>query len=195
MRQPLSLLLFPAKSYAKVGDKIALTAKGTDNPTSFKWTLPADVKLVRGGLTDATIEVEALKEGKPEITVELTNAQGTGSFKGVAFDVFSDLAYKEVHNAAIGKNADCGRAVIGNAAYLIDGDSKPNNKDYCWSDISTAPYAVIDLKTPHTIYDFTIYDCKLINSASEGNIANYRILVSDNGTDWKEVADATETRE
>ena len=53
--------------------------------SSFKWILPADVKLVRGKLTDATIEVEALKEGKPEITVELTNAQGTGSFKGVAF--------------------------------------------------------------------------------------------------------------
>ena len=186
--------VIPVKSYAKVGDVISLTAKGTDDPTSYKWTLPADVKLVRGELTDATIEVEALKEGKPEITVELTNAQGTGSFKGVAFDVFSDLAYKEVHNAAIGKIADCGRAVIGEASYLIDGVSKPNNKDFCWSDISTAPYAVIDLKTPHTLYDFTVYDCKLLHGASEGNIANYRILVSDNGTDWKEVANATETQ-
>ena len=184
----------PAKSYAKVGDVISLTAKGTDAPTSCRWTLPADVKLVRGELTDATIEVEALTEGKPEVKVELTNAQGTGTFNGVAFDVFSDNAYKEVHNAATGKTASCGRAVIGEASYLVDGVTKPTNKDFCWSDISTAPYAVVDLKTPHTIYGFTVYDSKLVSGASEGNVSNYRILVSDNGTDWTEVAAATGTQ-
>ncbi len=187
--------IVPVKSYAKVGDLISLTAKGTDAPDSYEWVLPSSVKLVKGELTDATIEVEALAEGAQEITVKVGNAQGTTTYTGVAFDVFSDLAYKEVHNAAIGKIADCGRAVIGEAAYLIDGVSKPNNKDYCWSDISTNPYAVIDLKTPHTIYDFTIHDCKLLNGASEGNVANYRILVSDNGTDWTEVVDATGTQD
>lgn len=183
----------PVKSYAKVGDLVTLTVSGTDNPTSFEWTLPASVELVKGSLTDSSIEVEALAEGRQNISVKVGNDRGISTFNDVAFDVFSDVAYKEVHNAAIGKVISCGRAVTGKADYLINGDSKPSNKDYCWGDISTNPYVVVDLKTPHTVYDFTIYDNHSLIKGGEDNIANYRILVSDNGTDWKEVVNATNT--
>ena len=181
----------PMKSYAKVGEVITLTASGSDNPTTYAWTLPSSVKLVKGDLTDASIQVEALAEGRQNITVKVGNSYGTSTFNDIAFDVFSDVAYKEVYNAAIGKNISCGRAVTGKADYLIDGDSKPSNKDFCWSDISTNPYVIVDLKTPHTVYDFAIYDNHSLVKGGEDNIANYRILVSDNGSEWKEVVNAT----
>lgn len=183
----------PEKSYAKVGDIVKLTATGTDSPTSFAWTLPSSVKLVGGQLTDATIEVEALAEGKQTLSVKAANAQGATTFNGVAFEVFSDVAYKEVHNAAVGKPVSCSRAVTGSADYLTDGDAKPSNKDYCWSDISTNPHVTVDLKTPHTIYDFAIYDNHSLVKGGEDNIANYRILLSDNGTEWREAVNATNT--
>lgn len=181
----------PVKSYAKVGDLVTLTVSGTDNPTSFEWTLPASVELVKGSLTDSSIEVEALAEGRQNISVKVGNDRGISTFNDVAFDVFSDVAYKEVHNAAIGKVISCGRAVTGKADYLIDGDSKPSNKDFCWSDISTNPYVIVDLKTPHTVYDFAVYDNHSLIKGGEDNIANYRILVSDNGSEWKEIVNAT----
>ncbi len=180
----------PVKSYAKVGEVVTLTVSGTDNPTSFVWTLPSSVKLVNGSLNDASISVETLAEGRQNIMVKVGNSYGTSTFNDVAFDVFSDVNYKEVHNAAIGKSVSCGRAVTGTADYLIDGDSKPSNKDFCWSDISTNPYVIVDLKTPHTVYDFTIYDNHSLIKGGEDNIANYRIFVSDNGSEWKEVVDA-----
>lgn len=181
----------PMKSYAKVGEVITLTASGSDNPTTYAWTLPSSVKLVKGDLADASIQVEALAEGRQNITVKVGNSYGTSTFNDIAFDVFSDVAYKEVYNAAIGKNISCGRAVTGKADYLIDGDSKPSNKDFCWSDISTNPYVIVDLKTPHTVYDFAVYDNHSLIKGGEDNIANYRILVSDNGSEWKEIVNAT----
>jgi len=185
----------PVKSYAKVGDKVTLTVSGTDNPTSFAWTLPASVKLVKGSLTDAVIEVEALAEGAQEVTVKVGNSVGTTTFSGVAFDVFSEIAYKEVHNAAIGKAiADMSRAVTGDASYLIDGEVKPTLKDNCWSDISTNPYVVVDLKTPHTMYGFNIYDNHSAFKGGEDNVANYRIYVSDDNASWTEVVNATDVQ-
>lgn len=183
----------PVKSYAKVGEIITLTASGTDNPTSFAWTLPATVKLVGGSLSDATIRVETLAEGPQTLTVEVGNSYGTSKFSNVAFEVFSDVAYKEISNAAVGKSISCSRAVTGSADYLIDGDSKPSSKDYCWSDISTNPYVIVDFKTPHTVYDFTIYDNHSLMKTGEDNIANYRIFVSDNGKDWTEAVNAVNT--
>lgn len=190
------ITITPAKSYAKIGERVVLTATGTDNPTSFAWTLPSTVKLLKGSLTDATIEVEATAEGKQEVTLKVSNAQGTSTFQGAAFEVFTDLGYKEVHNAATGKAINgMSRATIGAPEYLIDGVSNPNNKDLSWGDISTNPYVTIDLKTPHTIYGFTIYDNRSAFKSGEDNIANYRILVSDDNTVWKEVVNRTDTKD
>lgn len=183
----------PSKSYAKVGEIIALTAAGTDSPTSFAWVLPATVKLVEGSLSDASIKVETLAEGHQNLSVTVANAYGSSTFEGVAFDVFSDISYKEIHNAAIGKAISCSRAVTGSADYLIDGDSKPSNKDYCWSDISTNPYVTVDLKTPHTVYGFNIYDNHSLVKGGEDNVSNYRVLVSNDGSEWEEVVDARDT--
>ena len=181
----------PVKSYARVGERVVLKASGTDNPTSYAWTLPSTVKLVSGSLTDAEIEVEALAEGAQNVTVKVGNAQGTSTFSGNAFDVFSEIAYKEVHNAAIGKViAGRSRAVTGEASYLIDGDVKPSAKDNCWSDISTNPYVTVDLKTPHTVYGFNIYDNHSAFKSGEDNIQNYRIYVSSDNKEWTEVVNA-----
>lgn len=181
----------PVKSYAKIGERVSLKVEGSDNPTSFAWTLPSTIKLVKGSLTDAEIEVEALAEGSQNVSVKVGNAHGTSSFDGTAFDVFSEIAYKEVHNAAIGKAiADRSRAVTGEATFLIDGIAKPSLKDNCWSDISTNPYVTIDLKTPHTIYGFNIYDNHSAFKGGEDNIQNYRILVSSDNKEWIEVVDA-----
>lgn len=187
------ITITPSKSYAKVGDVVRLTATGTDHPDHFLWTLPSTVKLVSGQPTDNTIEVEALAEGKQTLNLKASNAQGTSTFSDVAFEVFADAAYKEVHNAAIGKAVTSSRDVIGTASYLIDGVATPSSKDYCWSDISTNPFVTVDLKTPHTLYDFTIYDSRSLTSSSEANLPNYRILVSTDGNEWKEVVNATNT--
>lgn len=190
------ITITPVKSYAKIGERVVLTATGTDNPTSFAWTLPSTVKLLKGSLNDATIEVSATSEGKQEVTLKVSNAQGTSTFKGAAFEAFTDLGYKEVHNASLEKAiAGMSRATIGEAAYLIDGVTNPNNKDFSWGDISTSPYVTVDLKTPHTIYGFNIYDNHSAFKSGEDNIANYRILVSQDNADWTEVIDKTGTKD
>lgn len=181
----------PVKSYARVGEHIALTVSGTDNPTSFAWTLPESVKLISGELTDASIVVETTAVGSPEITVKASNAVGTSTFKGVAFDVFDNDTYKQVHNAALEKTVSCSRAVTGDAKKLIDGIKAPNANNECWSDISTNPWVVVDLRTPHTLYGFNIYDSHSAFKGGEDNIDNYSVLVSEDGSSWKEVASAT----
>lgn len=185
----------PMKSYAKVGEIVTLTAVGTDTPTSYQWNLPSTVELVNGKLTDATIEVETKAEGKQEVSVVVTNAQGSSTFKGVAFEVLSDVAYKEIHNVAAGKPILCSRAVTGSADYLVDGDTAPSAKDNAWGDISTNPWVVVDLKTPHTVYDFTIYDNHSLYKGGEDNIGNYRIFVSDDAENWTEIVDARDVVE
>lgn len=180
----------PEKSYAKVGEVVTLSVTGADNLTSCQWTLPSSLALVSGKLTDTSIKVETLAEGRQNVKVTVTNAAGSSSFNDVAIDVFSANDYREIQNAAIGKEISCGRAVTGDAAYLIDGVVAPNNKDLCWSDISTNPYVTVDLKTPHTVYDFTIYDNHSLTQGGEDNISNYRIFVSDDAENWTEVVDA-----
>lgn len=188
------ITIIPTKSYIKVGEIVNLTAMGTYTPTSFQWTLPESVKLVSGKLTDATIQVEALAEGSQNISVKVGNAVGISSFDGTAFEVFSDVLYKEINNAAPGKVADCSRAVTGSADFLIDGVVKPNSSDNCWSDISTNPYAVIDLKTLHTIYTVNIYDSRSAFKGGAENAENYRLYVSANGKDWTLVREGQNTK-
>ncbi len=185
------ITISPIKSYAKVGEVVVLKASATDNPTSFGWTLPATLQLVKGQLNDAEIEVIALAEGSQNVTLKVSNAQGTSTYNGAAFDAFSEIGYKEVHNAASNKAiAGCSRAVTGDASYLIDGEVKPSLKDNCWSDISTNPHVIVDLKTPHTVYGFNIYDNHSAFKSGENNIQNYRIYVSSDNQEWIEVVNA-----
>lgn len=185
----------PVPAYAKVGERVKLTASGTDGADAFVWTLPSSVKLVSGSLTDATIEVEANKAGSQMVKVEVSNSHGKSVFEDIAFDCLTDVEYKEVTNAALGKSVSAPRSVVGSANYLIDGDKKPSNHDLCWSDISTAGYAVVDLKSPHIIYGFNIYDYHSTFSADQfNNVPNYRIFVSEDGEDWHKVVDRKQTQ-
>lgn len=186
----------PVPAYAKVGEHVTLTATGTDGTDSFNWTLPSSVRLVSGSLTDAAIVVEATATGSQNVEVKATNPYGTSTFSGTAFDCLTDIEYKEVANAAIGKSVSAPRSVVGSVDYLIDGDSKPSNHDLCWSDIATNSYAVVDLKSPHTVYGFNVYDylSAFPTSTQFSNVPNYRIFVSEDGKEWVKVIDRNDTR-
>lgn len=186
----------PVPAYAKVGEHVTLTVTGTDGADSFQWTLPSTVKLVSGNLSDATIVVEASATGSQNVEVKATNSYGTSTFSGVAFDCLTNVEYKEVANAAIGKSVSAPRSVVGSVDYLIDGDCKPSNHDLCWSDIATASYAIVDLKSPHTVYGFNVYDYRSGFPTNDqfNNVPNYRILVSEDGKEWHKVVEQVGTQ-
>ena len=58
----------------KKGDIVKLTASGTGDPTSWKWTLPASLEPVNNApLNASSIAVRALQEGAQKVKVEATN--------------------------------------------------------------------------------------------------------------------------
>ena len=186
------VIVKPSKGYIKVGEKVTLKAIATGNPTEFKWLLPASLEVVNNGsLVAPQIEVRALKEGKQEITVEVTNAVGTTTEKFSAFDVLSESDFNSVANVAIKGVVKSFNGSTNNRetpANIIDGVQNPAGVSAKWCHIGTNHECVIDLKTSYRLYGFKIFDCKSGPEQNE-NFDKYRIYVSEDAENWTLVVD------
>ena len=92
-----------SKSYIKVGETAAITARGTGKPTAWKWTLPEGLELVDGSLTDNEITVKGLKSGRQIVTVEATNNVGTSTTSKEVIDVMEDGEEEDIYNVILKK--------------------------------------------------------------------------------------------
>lgn len=184
-----------SKSYIKVGEKTTITAKGTGNPTAWKWTLPATLKLVEeSNLTDDHIVVEGLKEGEQTLTVEATNAIGTSKTEVYALDVLSDGMYNTVENVVAHKkvvdySGSTNSTEVPNK--IIDGVQTPSSTNQKWCNISPDNWVVFDMFSLYKVYGFRIFDCKS-GPENDENIKSYEIQLSTDGTNWTNVVTRTD---
>ena len=182
------------KSYVKVGEQATITAKGTGNPTAWKWTLPSSLKLVDGSsLTDDHINVEALSEGEQTITVEATNAVGTSKTSIYALDVLSADKYSEVTNVVAHKKVvDYSGSTNSKEtpSKIIDGVQKPSSTSDKWCNISPDNWVVFDMQGLYKVYGFRIFDCKS-GPENDENIKSYEIQLSNDGANWTDVVKRT----
>ena len=186
------VIVKPSKGYIKVGEKVTLKAIATGNPTGYKWLLPASLQVVNNGsLVGPQIEVTALKEGKQDITIEVTNAIGTTKETFSAFDVLSESDFNSVANVAIKGVVKSFNGSTNNRetpTNIIDGVQNPYGVSAKWCHIGTNHECVIDLKTSYRLYGFKIFDCKSGPEQNE-NFDKYRIYVSEDAENWTLVVD------
>ncbi|MGP1590276.1 MAG: endo-beta-N-acetylglucosaminidase [Prevotella sp.] len=175
------------KSYVKKGDIVVLTANGTGEPTSWKWTLPSSLEpLNNAPLTNSSITVRTLQEGEQKVKVEATNVIGTGMTEQVVFDVLNEADFKDIKNVALKKKVESFNGSASNdetPINIIDGIPNPTDIHKKWCNIGTNHECVIDLLGAYRLYGFKIYDCKSGPEIAE-NFDKYRISVSEDGVNW-----------
>lgn len=185
--------LNPDKSYVKVGDVITIKAKGTGQPTAWKWQLPQGLELAQGSsLEKETIKVVAKTTGTQTITVLATNDAGTSTTKVDVVDVMTDSEMQDVKNVALKKRISSYSGATSDEESpknIIDGVENPSNIHQKWCNINSNHECVIDLQSNFRIYGFKIFDCKS-GPENNTNIDNYRIYLSEDGKKWTLVVDA-----
>ena len=179
-------------SYVKKGDIVKLTASGTGDPTSWKWTLPASLEPVNNApLTSSSIAVRALQEGAQKVKVEATNVIGTGTTEQVVFDVLNEADFNDIKNVALKKRVDSFNGSASDSETpinIIDGVQNPTDIHKKWCNIASNHECVIDLMGTYRLYGFKIFDCKSGPEKNE-NFNNYRISVSEDNEHWTVVVD------
>ena len=180
------------KSYLKVGETTTLRAKATGNPTAWKWTLPEGLQLTKGDLTSETITVKALKEGKQEVSVDVTNAIGTSTTKQVVVDVMSPSDIETVTNVVRNKTVvdySGSTNTREKPTNIIDGVTNPESTSDKWCNISTDNWAIFDCQNTYRIYGFRIYDGNSGPESGVDQIDSYQIMLSNDGKTWTTVVD------
>jgi len=185
------------KSYLKVGESTTITAKGTGNPTSWKWILPEGLALADGSsLEQKTITVIASKVGKQEVKVEVTNAVGTSVTTKEVLEVLDEDGYKEVYNVIKGKKVvDFSNSTNSTEVpdRIIDGVTNPGSTSQKWCNTTSDNWAIFDCLGSYQIYGFTIYDGNSGPESGVDQIDSYQIMLSEDGKEWTTVVD-TENR-
>lgn len=180
------------KSYLKVGEETTLTARATGSPTAYKWTLPSGLELMDGSLTDKTITVKAVKAGKQQVSIDVTNVIGTSTTKSEVVDVMSDSEYDEVFNVVKGKKV-VGYSGSTNSTEvpdkIIDGVTNPYSTSQKWCNVSADNWAVFDCLGSYRIYGFRIYDGNSGPESGVDQIDSYKIMLSEDGQNWTTVVD------
>jgi hypothetical protein len=179
-----------SKSYIKVGETATIIAKGTCNPLSWKWVLPEGLKLANGSsLTNDTINVIGVKEGKQSVTVEATNSVGTSSTTKEVIDIMSANDEKEIQNVVLKKKVISFSGSTNDIEIpdrIIDGVTNPSEVNQKWCNVAPTNWAIFDCLGAYRIYGFRIYDCKSGPEDNE-NIDNYTIELSNDGKNWTTV--------
>lgn len=185
------------KSYLKVGETTTITAKGTGNPTSWKWILPEGLTLAEGSSLDQkSITVVANKVGKQEVKIEVTNAVGTSVTTKEVLEVMDEAGYKEVYNVIMGKKVVDFSSSTNSTEVpdrIIDGVTRPGSTSQKWCNTTADNWAIFDLLGSYKIYGFTIYDGNSGPESGVDQIDSYQIMLSEDGKEWTVVVD-TENR-
>ena len=181
-----------SKSYINVGETSTITAKGTGKPTAWKWTLPEELELVEGALTDSKITVMGLKAGRHSVTVEATNSVGTSTTTKEVLDVMEAGEEKEVYNVVLKKTVVSYSDSTNSTevpSKIIDGVERPNSTGDKWCNVSADNWVIFDLEGAYRIYGFKIFDGNSGPESGVDQIRSYTIELSDDGEHWTTVVD------
>ena len=181
-----------SKSYIKVGETAAITARGTGKPTAWKWTLPEGLELVDGSLTDNEITVKGLKSGRQIVTVEATNNVGTSTTSKEVIDVMEDGEEEDIYNVILKKTVVSYSGSTNSTevpSKIIDGVERPNSTGDKWCNVSADNWVIFDLEGAYRIYGFKIFDGNSGPESGVDQIRSYTIELSDDGEHWTTVVD------
>ena len=181
-----------SKSYINVGETATITAKGTGKPTAWKWTLPEELELVEGALTDSKITVKGLKAGRHSVTVEATNSVGTSTTTKEVLDVMEAGEEKEVYNVVLKKTVVSYSGSTNSTevpSKIIDGVERPYSTSDKWCNVSADNWVIFDLEGAYRIYGFKIFDGNAGPESGVDQIRSYTIELSNDGEHWTTVVD------
>lgn len=174
-----------AKSYLKVGETTTLTAS-----SPVTWELPAGLELAGGQLTDQTITVKAISNGRQRVGY---SADGE-SASAVLLDVLSDYDYSQVRNvmlgAAINQQSGDPASPAEGPANIVDGIRYPESLSGKWCSLQNSAWVVFDLGQVYRFYNFSIFDCKS-GPEDDANFSDYDIYVAVPGGAWNLVVNET----
>lgn len=180
------------KSYLRVGEETTITAKATNFPTAYDWTIPTGLELV-GYPEEKSVKVKAVEEGTHKVGVKVTNDSGSTSYEVEAVDVLPEGVYSKVENVVRGKKvvdySSCTNSKE-TPANLIDGVTNPSSVSAKWCTLDASSWVIFDCGAPYRFYGFKVYDCKSGPEDAE-NFHSYTIEVSDDGQNWTKIVDET----
>lgn len=175
------------QSYIEVGETVVFTARATQYPESYNWTLPDGAEKVTGKYDDNQIAYRFTKAGHFDISVDVGNNIGTTS--KLLENAVTVVDNKELEVVSVGKTIDSFSGYISTCTpdYLIDGDNIPFNISNKWCvGGAKSQWVIIDLEEPFYIYGFRSYDTGHKEDAS-GNYDCWKIEVSNDKEIWTEV--------
>ncbi|MEG0994108.1 MAG: discoidin domain-containing protein [Bacteroidales bacterium] len=179
------------KTLVPVGEEVAIVARATNFPLSYKWIVPENAILVRQNNDSAFFKFNA--PAIYDIRVQVTNAQGVADKTESALVDVSDL--KKLENVSVKKSIlSYSSAMEGSGEYpkwIIDGATTNSGIHQKWcAGGDKSHWVIIDLEEVYKVYRFQWFDCGIKENPND-NIKNYRIELSENGSDWTEVVSET----
>lgn len=170
------------KTLVKVGEEVKVFARATNKPTSFEWAIPANAELVKQEGNSATFKFS--KAGTYSVAVKVSNSAGATDSSIQNYIEVSDS--KELINVGLKKAIAAVSSNIDkhNPLFLLDGLRAPSSMDPKWcTGGSKSHWVVVDLKETYKLYSFKIFDCGMLENASD-NIKNYKIELSNDNQNW-----------
>lgn len=180
------------KSYLRVGDTATVTAKASNFPTDYKWTVPAGLEVVEYPAENA-VTVKATAIGIYNVAVDVTNQAGTTHHECETIDVFTPSEFTAIGNIMIGKTVVDYSGAANDKEIpenLIDGVRSPTSTSAKWCSLDDESWVIFDCGDIYRMYGFRIFDCKAGPENLE-NFHSYTVEVSRDGSYWTRVVDET----
>lgn len=179
-----------SKSYLSVGEEATITARATNFPLSYSWTVPSGLQLIETP-AENVIKVKALSEGRHSVRVDVTNSAGTTIHNCETIDVLNEDELFEMGNVVRGKTivdfSGCANENEG-PRNIIDGVTRPTSTSQKWCSLDYDSWVTFDAENYYRIYGFKIFDCKSGPENAE-NFHSYKIETSIDGETWTTVLD------
>ncbi|MDC1105809.1 discoidin domain-containing protein [Prolixibacteraceae bacterium] len=187
--QAPSVKIVSDKSYIEAGETVVFTARATQYPESYKWTIPAGAEKVNGSYKANQIACRFSNTGVYNISVKVTNS--VGATTETLNNAVKVVAKSLLEVVSVGKTIDSFSDCISkhHPRCIIDGEDIPSSLDNKWCvGGSKSQWVIIDLEEPYDIYGFRAFDTGHKEDPS-GNYDCWKIEVSNDKQTWTEVVD------
>ena len=168
------------------GDSITFTDLSSKNTENVEWTFEgADEESSK----DREPTITYSNEGTFKVTLKSTNESGEDEKTIEKYILVSKDVPEELALLSQGKNATAPSYVNDQEApeFALDGDTSSK-----WCAVGDGPHEIIiDLEQVKTISEVYIAHAEAGGESSDMNTKAYKILVSEDGTDYQEVANIT----
>lgn len=175
-----------SKTLLNAGEEITIIANATNFPESYQWTIPENAEKV--SQEDNTLTLKFNKEGVYNITVAVSNSEGTTEKTVQNLIEVSDAKAGALSIISVGKtiHSASGSLPPEDPENLIDGVEVPGSTRDKWCiGGKKEHWVIIDLEKSYQIYRFRVFDCGHKENYSD-NFKNFKIWVSNDAETWTE---------